>query len=325
LSEHEIERLFDIIANLRAQGVAVIYISHRLQEIPQIADRVTVLRDGRVVGSRLVTQVTAEQIVSMMVGRELRDFFRKEQVDIGRVILEVKNLSWNGLVHDVSFQLRAGEILGFAGLIGARRTETARLIFGLERRDSGLIYVDGKQVQINKPSDAIDLGIAYVPEDRKTQGLILKWTVRENVTLPQLGKVSRWGLIDFQTEESIAQEYVRSLDIKTPSTHQQVMYLSGGNQQKVVVAKWLMGAPRILILDEPTRGIDVGAKSEIYALMSRLAKQGLGIILISSDLPEILGMSDRIIVMREGRITGELDRPMATEEKIMRYATATIS
>ena len=325
LSEHEIDLLFQIIANLKAQGVAVIYISHRLQEISEIADEVTVLRDGRLVGSKPVAEMSTEQIVSMMVGRELEDFFRKEQADIGDVILEVENLRWNGLVHDVSFQLRAGEILGFAGLVGARRTETARLIFGLEKKDEGSIYVNGKEAAINTPADAINLGIAYVPEDRKTQGLILKWMLSENITLPQLEKVSRRSWIDFQAEERVAQEYVSSLDIKTPSTRQQVMYLSGGNQQKVVVAKWLMSNPRILILDEPTRGIDVGAKSEIYALMSKLAKQGLGIILISSELPEVLGMSDRIIVMREGRITGELDRGTATEEKIMGYATATIS
>jgi ribose transport system ATP-binding protein len=325
LSEHEIKLLFDIISSLKAQGVAVIYISHRLQEISEIADKVTVLRDGQLVASNRVSDVSAQQIISMMVGRELKDFFRKEPAEIGEVILDVKNLAWNGLVRDVSFQLRKGEILGFAGLVGARRTETARLIFGLEKKDKGSIYVGGKEAAINSPTDAINLGIAYVPEDRKTQGLILKWTVGENITLPQLEKVSSRHLIDFKEEDRVAQEYVSSLDIRTPGTHQQVMYLSGGNQQKVVVAKWLMSNPRILILDEPTRGIDVGAKSEIYALMSKLAQKGLGIILISSELPEILGMSDRIIVMREGRITGELDRGSATEERVMGLATATVS
>lgn len=325
LSEHEIELLFAIIENLRSRDVAVIYISHRLQEITKIADRVTVLRDGRLVGCVQTAEVTTDQIVAMMVGRELKDFFRKEEVQIRDVVLEVEHLEQEGVVHDVSFQLRAGEILGFAGLVGARRTETARLIFGLDQRDSGDIFLNGKLVDIKTPDDAIALGVAYVPEDRKTQGLILSWTLAENTTLPRLSEVSRRGFIDFRAEEAVAQKYVTSLDIKTPSVQQQVMYLSGGNQQKVVIAKWLMTNPKVLILDEPTRGIDVGAKSEIYALMSQLAKQGLGIILISSELPEILGMSDRIIVMREGYVTGELLRDEATEEKVMLYATKEIA
>jgi len=325
LSEHEIELLFAIIENLRSRDVAVIYISHRLQEITKIADRVTVLRDGRLVGCVQTAEVTTDQIVAMMVGRELKDFFRKEEVQIRDVVLEVEHLEQEGVVHDVSFQLRAGEILGFAGLVGARRTETARLIFGLDQRDSGDIFLNGKLVDIKTPDDAIALGVAYVPEDRKTQGLILSWTLAENTTLPRLSEVSRRGFIDFRAEAAVAQKYVTSLDIKTPSVQQQVMYLSGGNQQKVVIAKWLMTNPKVLILDEPTRGIDVGAKSEIYALMSQLAKQGLGIILISSELPEILGMSDRIIVMREGYVTGELLRDEATEEKVMLYATKEIA
>jgi len=325
LSEHEIELLFEIIENLRFRDVAVIYISHRLQEITKIADRVTVLRDGRLVGCVSTAEVTTDQIVAMMVGRELKDFFRKEEAQIRDVVLEVEHLEQEGVVHDVSFQLRAGEILGFAGLVGARRTETARLIFGLDQRDSGDIFLNGKLVDIKTPDDAIALGVAYVPEDRKTQGLILSWTLAENTTLPRLSEVSRRGFIDFRAEAAVAQKYVSSLDIKTPSVQQQVMYLSGGNQQKVVIAKWLMTNPKVLILDEPTRGIDVGAKSEIYALMSQLAKQGLGIILISSELPEILGMSDRIIVMREGYVTGELLRDEATEEKVMLYATKEIA
>ena len=325
LSEHEIELLFAIIENLRSRDVAVIYISHRLQEITKIADRVTVLRDGRLVGCVSTAEVTTDQIVAMMVGRELKDFFRKEEAQIRDVVLEVEHLEQEGVVHDVSFQLRAGEILGFAGLVGARRTETARLIFGLDQRDSGDIFLNGKLVDIKTPDDAIALGVAYVPEDRKTQGLILSWTLAENTTLPRLSEVSRRGFIDFRAEAAVAQKYVTSLDIKTPSVQQQVMYLSGGNQQKVVIAKWLMTNPKVLILDEPTRGIDVGAKSEIYALMSQLAKQGLGIILISSELPEILGMSDRIIVMREGYVTGELLRDEATEEKVMLYATKEIA
>ena len=325
LSEHEIELLFAIIENLRSRDVAVIYISHRLQEITKIADRVTVLRDGRLVGCVPTAEVTTDQIVAMMVGRELKDFFRKEEAQIRDVVLEVEHLEQEGVVHDVSFQLRAGEILGFAGLVGARRTETARLIFGLDQRDSGDIFLNGKLVDIKTPDDAIALGVAYVPEDRKTQGLILSWTLAENTTLPRLSEVSRRGFIDFRAEAAVAQKYVSSLDIKTPSVQQQVMYLSGGNQQKVVIAKWLMTNPKVLILDEPTRGIDVGAKSEIYALMSQLAKQGLGIILISSELPEILGMSDRIIVMREGYVTGELLRDEATEEKVMLYATKEIA
>ncbi len=322
LSKHEIDLLFQIIRNLKSQGVSVVYISHRLEEISYIADRVTVLRDGRRMGSMRVADTSTEQIVSMMVGRQLKDFFRKEEAALGEVILEVRHLSSVGVVHDVSFELRRGEILGFAGLIGARRTETARLIFGLDKRDDGEMLVDGAPVDIKTPEDAIRLGIALVPEDRKAQGLIVRWPISENMTLPLLGQFSGHGLIDLRREEAQAGSYVESLDIKTPSVRQRVMYLSGGNQQKVVVAKWLMTDPKVLILDEPTRGIDVAAKAEIYALMSQLARRGIGILLISSELPEVLGMSDRIIVMREGRITGELLRAEATEEKIMRYATS---
>jgi ribose transport system ATP-binding protein len=325
LGEHEIDLLFQIIKNLKSQNVSVVYISHRLEEIGRIADRVTVLRDGRLVGSIGVAEASTDQIVSMMVGRELKDFFRKEEATIGDVVLEVRQLGSEGVVHDVSFQLRRGEILGFAGLIGAKRTETARLIFGLDRKDRGEVLIDGAPVDIESPEDAIRLGVALVPEDRKGQGLLVRWPISENVTLPRLDHFSSYGLVDVREEEKQSNTYIKSLGVKTPSVRQPVMYLSGGNQQKVVIAKWLMTEPRVLILDEPTRGIDVGAKAEIYALMSQLAKRGIGILLISSELPEIVGMSDRIIVMREGRITGELSRAEATEEKIMRFATAALT
>ncbi len=321
LGEEEVEVLFQIIENLKQQGIAVIFISHRLEEIMRIADRVTVLRDGRLVGSRPISEVTPEIMINMMVGRELKDIFVKKPAEIGEPILEVRNLTRGSAVKDVSFQLRRGEILGFAGLVGAGRTETMRLIFGADRRDAGEIIVEGKPVDIKSSADALEAGIALVPEDRGKQGLVLLLSVFHNIILPSLDDLSHAGWLNTKAAIQIAQKYTEQLSIRTPHLAQRTMFLSGGNQQKVVLAKWLAAHPKVLILDEPTRGIDVGAKAEVHAIMSELARQGLGVIMISSEMPEILGMSDRIIVMHEGRIAGVLERAGATQEKIMAYAS----
>jgi len=320
LSEREADTLFQIIKRLKSAGVAVVYISHRLEEIFRIADTITVLRDGRLVESIPIAQATQARLINAMVGRELNALFPKQDVALGEPILEVRHLRRMGVVDDVSFVLRRGEILGLAGLIGAGRTELVRVLFGADHRDGGEVLVQGKVVRISSPRDAIRLGIGFVTEDRKLQGLVLGMTVRENTTLASLRLVSRLGFLNRASERSIASEYVRSLDIRTTGVEQEVMTLSGGNQQKVVIAKWLATQPKVLILDEPTRGIDVGAKAEVHALMSRLAGQGVGIIMISSELPEVLGMSDRILVVREGRISGEFERGQATQEAILACA-----
>jgi ABC-type sugar transport system ATPase subunit len=322
LGEDEVETLFDIIESLKEQGIAIVFITHRLEEILRIADRVVVLRDGQRVGSLPVEEATADKIIRLMVGRELLvDMFHKEAAEIGAPLLEVRDLSARGEVQNVSFTLRAGEILGFAGLVGAGRTETARLIFGADRRDSGEILIEGKPVRINAPVDAVDAGLALVPEDRGQQGLVLMLPVQENIVLPTLDEHARTGWVNRRGLRATAREYVDKLAIRTPHLQQKAMYLSGGNQQKVVLAKWLASNPKVLIMDEPTRGIDVGAKAEVHALMSQLAQEGIGIIMISSELPEILGMSDRILVMSEGRVAAILDRDEASQERIMAYAS----
>ena len=324
LGEDEVETLFGIVQTLKAQGIAVVFITHRLEEVFSIADRVVVLRDGRRVGSMPIGEATTDTLIQQMVGRELTEVFHKEAAQIGEPLLEVQGLSRKGVVQDVSFTLRRGEILGFAGLVGAGRTETARLIFGADHRDAGQIHIDGQPVQIHSPVDAVHAGIGFVPENRATQGLVLKLPVLENVVLPTLNDHARAGWLDQRGLRQAAQEYVDKLDIRTPHLQQKVEFLSGGNQQKVVVAKWLASNPKVLIMDEPTRGIDVGAKAEVHALMSRLAQAGMGIIMISSELPEILAMSDRILVMSEGRVAAILERAEATQEKIMAYASGEI-
>lgn len=326
LGKDETETLFEIIRSLKAQGRSVIFITHRLNEVFRIADRIVVLRDGRLVGSAPVNTVDIDKVIGMMVGRSLSQMYQKENADIGDVILEVTGLTRHGTVEDMSFQLRRGEILGVAGLVGAGRTETARLLFGADAKDAGEIWIEGQYADIHSPEDAIRAGISLVPEDRGNQGLILLLTVYKNEVLPTMSHYSRFGLLDGAQLEKLAQDYVQRLNIRTPNLEQKVMYLSGGNQQKVVLAKWLMSNPKVLILDEPTRGIDVGAKSEIYALMSQLARNGIGIIMISSELPEILAMSDRVMVMCEGRVTGilnhdELQNQETAQEIIMSYAT----
>ena len=321
LTEHELENLFALIRRLKADGVSIIYISHRLEEVFQIADRVTVLRDGKLVATKPVAETDRDDIIHMMVGRELKEKIPKVVAKHGEVALEVRGLSRAGALRDINFTVRHGEVLGHAGLVGAGRTEVARAVFGADPIDTGTVLLDGQPVTIRSPKDAIRLGIGLVTEDRKALGLILGMAVRENVTLANLGPLSRLGFVSRRGEREVASRFVEDLMIKTPSVEQAVQNLSGGNQQKVVLAKWLYTQSKVLIFDEPTRGIDVGAKTEIYQLMNRLAEHGVAIIMISSELPEILGMSDRILVMHEGEIAGELSREDATQEKIMSLAT----
>jgi ribose transport system ATP-binding protein len=322
LGEEEVETLFGIIRALKEQGIAIVFITHRLEEVMRIADRVVVLRDGHRVGGLSIDEATPEEIIRMMVGRKLvTEIYHKEEAEIGEPLLEVRGLGGRGAVKDVSFTLRKGEILGFAGLVGAGRTEAVRLIFGADRKDSGEILIEGKSVRIDAPDDAVQAGLALVPEDRGLQGLVLMLPVQENIVLPTLGEHARAGWVNRNQLRNTAQEYVDRLAIRTPHLQQKAMYLSGGNQQKVVVAKWLASNPKVLIMDEPTRGIDVGAKAEVHTLMSQLAQTGIGIIMISSELPEILGMSDRVLVMSEGRVAAILEREEATQEKIMAYAS----
>ncbi|BCS80382.1 sugar ABC transporter ATP-binding protein [Anaerocellum diazotrophicum] len=319
LSEADAAVLFKIIKDLKAKGISILYISHRLREIFELADRITVLRDGRYITTLNAAETNPDQVVSLMVGREIKEMYPPKAEKIGKEIFKVENIN-SDKVYNVSFSLREGEILGFAGLVGSGRTELAQTICGILPRNSGEIYLDGKRIEINSFEDAIKQKIGYVTEDRKQYGLFLKLPVAYNVSAIHLKHDYKRLLIDKNHELSLADEYVKKLNVKTSSYLQLVMSLSGGNQQKVMIAKWLAIHPRILILDEPTRGIDVGAKAEIHNLLRELAKSGIGIILISSELPEIIGMCDRVLVMREGRITGELAGEKITEENIMQLA-----
>ena len=323
LTESEINELFVIIDDLRSKGVGIIYISHRMDEIARITDRVTVMRDGEYVGTVNTKDTTKDEIIAMMVGRTIYEDPKAASAvaDDAPVVLEVKNLKAGSSVKDVSFQLRKGEILGFSGLMGAGRTEVARLLFGADKKESGTIFVNGKEVTINSPQDAIREGIGYLSEDRKRFGCIVDMTIADNTVMTNLDHYIKGFLIDDREIVKVSDEFVASLKTKTPSSKQLVRNLSGGNQQKVVIAKWLEQNSDILIFDEPTRGIDVGAKSEIYTLMNDLVAQGKSIIMISSELTEILRMSDRIVVMCEGRKTGELDISQATQERILALAT----
>lgn len=321
LSDHEVDNLFRVIRELKGQGVGIIYISHRLEELPQVADRVTALRDGSLVGTRTMGSVGRSDLIRMMVGRELSAVFPKVEVPRGDVVLEVEGLGCRESgVQGVSLSVRSGEILGLAGLVGAGRTELARVLFGLTPADAGTIRLRGEPVAIDTPARAVELGIAYVPEDRRHHGVILEMSVATNATLATLGAISRFGQLDFRREREVASDLVRRLGVKTESIDTPVGNLSGGNQQKVALARWLAANPSVLILDEPTQGVDVGAKAEIHRLMGDLARKGLAIVMISSELPEILGMSDRVVVMHGGTVVGNVDREDATQEAILELA-----
>lgn len=320
LSDHEVELLFKTIGLLKQKGVGVIYISHKISELYEIADRVTVLRDGHTISTCPISDVTSEQLINMMVGRELTKYYIKTDNPIGRIALEVKNLSCGRMFHDVNFHARYGEIVGFSGLVGAGRTEVMKGIFGILHVDGGEIFLDGKQIRIKRPRDAIQAGIAYIPEDRKNEGLILINTVAFNMTLAALKEIIKGIKVDKKKRDEMVKHYVNAFSIKITSGEQLAGNLSGGNQQKVVLGKWLANKPKVIILDEPTRGIDVGSKSEIYRIINQLAGEGVSIILVSSELPEIINMCDRVYIMNEGHVRGEIQRSEFTQEKIMDYA-----
>ena len=320
LSLREVEDLYKIIRQLRTEGQAIVFISHKFEDIYEIADYFTVLRDGRYVGDGRVAATKVDTIVQMMVGRSLEQMFPKTQVQIGDTVLKVEGLSKTGIFKDVSFDLHRGEILGFFGLVGAGRSEVMQAIFGIDAATSGEIAIKGRDVRISSPSQAMEHGIAYVPEDRQLQGTILAMNIRENTTLPIVDRLSHYSFLDFKAEREITREYGQRIEIKTSGWDQAVSSLSGGNQQKVVLAKWLATRPEILIMDEPTKGIDVATKARVHEFISQLAAEGLAIILISSELPEILGMADRIIAMHEGKITACLDRKEADSEKLVKAA-----
>ena len=321
LSAHEVRQLFQLANTLREQGVAILFISHRMEEVFEIADRVTVLRDGQWISSKLRAEVTSEGVIHDMVGREIDEFFAKSETEQGETLLSVQGLSKENVFADVSFDVRAGEVVGFAGLVGSRRTDVGLALFGIEPADEGEVQLDNVQVRLSSPEQARNLGIAYVTEDRRQLGLTMPMSIATNISLPMLHEyLSRWGLVRRAAENETAEQYRERLSIRTPSIHLEAAKLSGGNQQKVMLSKWLNTRPRLLILDEPTRGIDVGAKAEVHHMINNLAAQGLGIILISSDLPEVLAMSDRIVVMREGRQMGIFNQADATQEVILTAA-----
>ncbi len=319
LAEREIEGLFEVIRDLTSHGIAVLYISHRLDEIFHIADRVTVMRDGKIVETLPVSELDEDKLVRLMVGRAVENLYPKPEIEIGDVLMRVSGVSRGQKLKDCSFEVRAGEILGFAGLVGAGRTELARAVFGADRIDSGTVELEGKQLKIKKPSDAIESGVGYLTEDRKGDGLALQLGVDQNITLANLP--TRFGLIDLGEERRIARRRKDELNIRTPSIRRKVQLLSGGNQQKVIVARWLETRAKVLFFDEPARGIDVGAKAEMFGLIGELAKEGHGMVLISSYLPELLNMCDRILVMREGEVAGVIEREEFSEERIIALAT----
>jgi len=322
LSQGETERLFEVVKDLRAGGVSILYISHRLGEVVELADRVVVLRDGESAGELGRGEITHERMVGLMVGRELSQFYAHEPHPPGEVVLSVAGLRTpTHPKHEIGFELRAGEIVGMAGLVGAGRTELLQTLFGITPPVGGTILVGGEAKDIGDPRAAIAAGLALVPEDRKHQGLILDMAVADNLSLASISRDQRAGFLNFAAERSLTEEMTRRMRIKTPSPRQIVRFLSGGNQQKVVLGKWLAMKPRVLLLDEPTRGIDIGAKREIYGLMEELARQGVAILFVSSELEEVIGMSDRVLVMHEGRISGELARAALSEESIMQLAT----
>ncbi len=320
ITDREVDTLFEQIARLRQQGVAMIYISHKMDEIFRICDRITVLRDGQFIGCDEARNLDQQTLIRMMVGRDITDVFPKADAEIGEVILEAKDIQLGRKVRDVSFQLRRGEVLGIAGLVGAGRSELVETIFGIRHKTGGQIFKNGRELRITHPRHAIRNGIALITEDRKTTGLDLIASVQDNITMASLGRVSRGGLLHKNQEKRAAHKYIQSLRVKAPDEKVLAGNLSGGNQQKVVIAKWLMTEPDVIILDEPTRGIDVGAKRDIYLLIGEFVKQGKAVIMISSEIPEIMGLSDRVLVMAGGRLTGELTREEFSQERIMTYA-----
>jgi len=321
LSFNETKKLFELINSLCERGVSIIYVSHRLEEVFEIADRIVVLRDGKKVGEMEVKEANIDRIIQMMVGREINQIFPHRSKNIGPVVMEVRNLTTRGEFYDISFELHCGEILGMAGLVGAGRTEMANAVFGVNIPESGDIFVSGQKVNINNPRDALRLGMGMVPEDRHKAGLILSMVIRENISLATLDEITKFGLINRNMEIERATKAFGQLDIRAPSIETLVMGISGGNQQKVILARWLQLNPKILILDEPTRGIDVGAKSEIFNIVRDLADRGVAVLMINSELHEVLGLSDRILVMSNGKLTGEFSGEEATPEKVMSCAT----
>jgi rhamnose transport system ATP-binding protein len=321
LSAHEVEQLFKLARKLRDQGVSIFFISHRMEEVFEIADRVTIFRDGKWISTTPRSEVTPESAIRDMVGRKIEEFFAKSKGQRGDLLMSVRSLSKENAFSDINFEVYRGEVLGFAGLVGSRRTDVGMALFGVEPADSGEIIFGGQATRIRSPEQALRLGIAYVTEDRRQIGLTMPMSIATNITLPMLRKyLSRLGLVQQGAEAATAEQYRQRLSIRTPSVHEQVGRLSGGNQQKVMLSKWLNTHPQLLILDEPTRGIDVGAKVEVHHIINDLAARGLGIILISSDMPEIMAMSDRILVMREGRQMGIFSREEATQEKVLTAA-----
>lgn len=322
ISEKECQHLFRLVNTLKKKGIAFIFITHKMDEVFQISDEITIMRDGTYVGTYNAKNITHEELVKLMVGREITDMFPKEEAEITDVKLEVSGMTVKGVLDDVNFKVRKGEILGFAGLVGAGRTEVMETLFGVRNMSSGTIKIDGKEVNIKSPQDAMKHKIAFLTEDRRTSGCFLPLSVRDNIMVCNYKEVSS-GLkkISITQEKNLCTEQIQKYAVKTPGQNQIIGNLSGGNQQKVLIARWLLTQPEIIILDEPTRGIDVGSKSEIHRMISRLAKQGVAVIMISSELPEVLGMSDRIMVMYEGKITGEVSRTEASQEVIMRYAS----
>lgn len=321
LSEHEAQSLFRVVARMREAGIAVIYISHRLREVLDLADRVTVLRDGLHIETRDVAGMTPGDMIRSMVGRDLTDVFPKREVPIGEVVLEVEGASRAGAFERISLNARAGEIVGLAGLVGAGRTEVARAVFGLDALDSGTVRVAGTEQHIKSPNDGVNAGIGYVPEDRGRDGIVPQMSIRDNISLSMLRKLSRFGWVQRGRETALAKGQTEALGVSPPVIERGVSTLSGGNQQKVVLAKWLATSPKVLLLDEPTRGVDVGAKADIHTIIGELAAAGVAIVMISSELPEVLAVSDRVYVLHEGSLTAEFDRSEATEQSVMRAAT----
>lgn len=321
LSHHEIHELYELVNTLKNQGKAILFITHKFDEVFALADRYTVFRDGRYVGDGFINDVNEAQLVEMMVARSIDETYPKKDVEIGETLLEVINLCCTTEFANISFSLKKGEILGVYGLVGSGRTEVMQALFGTSSQVTGTVKMEGKKVIIHSPKEAIDNGIVYVPEERQKQGIVLELPIYQNISLPQMERMTKNGQVDQESEMALARQYCERLQVKASSWNEKVMNLSGGNQQKVVIAKWLATNPKVIILDEPTKGIDIGSKSAVHAFMSELVDSGLSVIMVSSELPEILGMSDRILVMNEGLIVGELSRADATPEKVVSLAT----